>query len=297
MLKLKEMVNTKRLNPFNDLAFKRIFGQDQNKSVLIDFLNGLLLGERHIVDVTYGDKEQVLDEEQSGSMIYDVYCTSDTGEKFIVEMQNKSHPHFIDRMVCYASRAIQRQLRKGEGAKYDIKAVYCIVFMNFKCEGIEDKVVSNVALCDMDTGRQISDLLRFVFIQLPLFNKSVDECESVLDKWFYVLRNMKVLEDLPEGLQCEAFKKLKSISDYSSLSEEEREMYDRIEDRYNDAVWMYNGAIEEGMIKGEAKGRAEGEASKAYSIAMNLKKMKFPVADISSATGLSIKEIDSINLN
>jgi hypothetical protein len=56
----------------------------------------------------------------------------------------------------------------------------------------------------------------------PFFNKSVDECESVLDKWFYVLRNMKVLADFPEGLQCEAFKKLKSITDYSSLSEEER---------------------------------------------------------------------------
>jgi predicted transposase/invertase (TIGR01784 family) len=123
----------------------------------------------------------------------------------------------------------------------------------------------------------------------PFFNKSVDECESVLDKWFYVLRNMKVLADLPEGLQCEAFKKLKSITDYSSLSEEEREMYDRIEDRYNDAVWMYQGAIEEGMIK--------GEANKAYSIARNLKKMKLPVADISSATGLSIKEINSISLN
>jgi predicted transposase/invertase (TIGR01784 family) len=131
------------INPFNDLAFKRIFGQDQNKSVLIDFLNGLLLGERHIVDVTYGDKEQVLDEEQSSSMIYDVFCTSDTGEKFIVEMQNKSHRHFIDRMVCYASRTIQRQRRKEEEEKYSIKAVYCIVFMNFKCEGIDDKVVSN----------------------------------------------------------------------------------------------------------------------------------------------------------
>jgi predicted transposase/invertase (TIGR01784 family) len=284
------------INPFNDLAFKRIFGQDQNKSVLIDFLNGLLLGERHIVDVTYGDKEQVLDEEQASSMIYDVFCTSDTGEKFIVEMQNKSHRHFIDRMVCYASRAIQRQRRKEEEEKYNIKAVYCIVFMNFKCEGIDDKVVSNVALCDMDTGRQVSDKLRFVFIQLPFFNKSVDECESVLDKWFYVLRNMKVLADLPEGLQCEAFKKLKSITDYSSLSEE-REMYDRIEDRYNDAVWMYQGAIEEGMIKGRAEGEAKGEASKAYSIAKNMKAEKLPADMIARMTGLSIKDINSICLN
>jgi predicted transposase/invertase (TIGR01784 family) len=108
---------------------------------------------------------------------------------------------------------------------------------------------------------------------------------------------MKVLADLPEGLQCEAFKKLKSITDYSSLSEEEREMYDRIEDRYNDAVWMYQGAIEEGMIKGRAEGEAKGEASKAYSIAKNMKAEKLPADMIARMTGLSIKDINSICLN
>jgi predicted transposase/invertase (TIGR01784 family) len=100
---------------------------------------------------------------------------------------------------------------------------------------------------------------------------------------------MKVLADLPEGLQCEAFKKLKSITDYSSLSEEEREMYDRIEDRYNDAVWMYQGAIEEGEIKGRAETK--------FSIARNMMKKRYPIQDISDMTGLSIKEINSICLN
>jgi predicted transposase/invertase (TIGR01784 family) len=199
-------------------------------------------------------------------------------------------------MVYYASRAIQQQRKRGERWDYEIKAVYCIVFMNFKGENMEGKVITNVALCDMDTG-----LLRLVFIQLPFFKKSISECESVLDKWFFVLRNMNVLEDLPEVLQCEAFKKLKNVSDYSKLSEEEREEYDRIEDRYNDTLWMYKGAIKEGIAEGEVKGRAEGiaegEAAKAIDIARNLKKMKMPSIDISSATGLSIEQIDAISLN
>jgi predicted transposase/invertase (TIGR01784 family) len=279
---------TEYLNPFNDVAFKLIFGQARNKSLLIDFLNCLLLGERHIVDVTYHDKEQIPDAEDSRSLIYDIYCTSDTGEKFIVEMQNKSHPNFTDRMVYYASRAIQQQRKKGERWEYEIKDVYCIIFMNFKDENIGEKVITNAAICDMENGKQISSLLRFVFIQLPLFKKSISECESVLDKWFFVLRNMNVLEDLPEVLQCEAFKKLKSISDYSKLSDEEREEYDRIEDRYNDTLWMYHGAI--------AEGKAEGEATKAIDIARNLKKEKLPADMIARATGLTIDEINAICL-
>jgi predicted transposase/invertase (TIGR01784 family) len=247
------------------------------------------------VDVTYQDKEQIPDVEQSRSLIYDIYCTSDTGEKFIVEMQNRSHPNFTDRMVYYASRAIQQQRKRGERWDYDIKAVYCIVFMNFKGEKMEGKVITNVALCDMDTGKQVSGLLRLVFIQLPFFKKSISECETVLDKWFFVLRNMNVLEDLPEVLQCEAFKKLKNISDYSKLSEEEREEYDRIEDRYNDTLWMYKGAIAEGRAEGEAKGRAEGRAEEKLAIARSLIGMNMPPTDIAKVTGLSLEEINSLH--
>jgi predicted transposase/invertase (TIGR01784 family) len=147
----------------------------------------------------------------------------------------------------------------------------------------------------MDTGKQISGLLRLVFIQLPFFKKSISECETVLDKWFFVLRNMNVLEDLPEVLQCEAFKKLKNISDYSKLSEEEREEYDRIEDRYNDTLWMYKGAIAEGRAEGEAKGRAEGRAEEKLAIARSLIGMNMPPTDIAKVTGLSLEEINSLH--
>jgi predicted transposase/invertase (TIGR01784 family) len=287
------MDSSKYMNPMSDIAFKRIFGRTENKSLLIDFLNSLLVGERHIKDVQYMDKEQV-PEEDSRSIIYDIFCETDTGEKIIVEMQNCNQPNFAKRMIYYAANAVARQGQRGDEWKYDIKAVYCIAFMNFTESSLERKVLTNVGLCDRDNGKHFLDTLRFVFIQLPLFTKTEDECESFFDKWLYVLKNMDVLERLPKEFQCEAFRKLKEVSDVSKLSDDERRRYERTLRNYRDALNVVEGARAEGMEKGLAKGREEGARSRNIAIALNLKAMKLPAEDISRATGLSIEEIEKL---
>jgi predicted transposase/invertase (TIGR01784 family) len=125
-----------------------------------------------------------------------------------------------------------------------------------------------------------------VFIQLPLFDKKEEECESFEDKWLYVLKNMDVLECLPETFQCEAFRKLKEVSDVSKLTEEERYVYERNLRNYRDALSLYLGMKKQGF--------AEGEAKKANSIAKNLKKKKMSTAEISEITGLSVEEIEKL---
>jgi predicted transposase/invertase (TIGR01784 family) len=90
---------SKYINPFTDVGFKKIFGQEINKDLLIDFLNSLLKGERVINKVTFLDKEQLGEFKDDRSLIYDVYCETDSGEKIIVEMQNKSQPYFKSRSV------------------------------------------------------------------------------------------------------------------------------------------------------------------------------------------------------
>lgn len=82
------------INPFTDVGFKRIFGQEINKDLLIDFLNGLLEGEKHIVDIRFLDKEVLPAFAQDRGVIYDVYCTNESGEQFIVEMQNRPQVNF-----------------------------------------------------------------------------------------------------------------------------------------------------------------------------------------------------------
>ena len=101
------------INPFTDIGFKRIFGQEFSKPLLLDFLNNLLVGERKIENITFLDKEMPRDIEGERSIIYDVLCETETGEKIIVEMQNQRQPFFKQRSIFYASEAISRQARKG----------------------------------------------------------------------------------------------------------------------------------------------------------------------------------------
>lgn len=103
----------KFINPFTDVGFKRIFGQEINKDLLIDFLNALLEGERQVKDIRFLDKELLPMYENDRRLIYDVYCTDENGEQFIVEMQNKEHVNFRERTIFYLSQAIARQGEKG----------------------------------------------------------------------------------------------------------------------------------------------------------------------------------------
>ena len=113
----------KFINPFTDVGFKRIFGQEMSKPVLIAFLNGLLSGERSIVDVKFLDKEQIGISDGDRSLIYDIYCETENGEHIIVEMQNKYQPYFKNRSVYYVARSIVEQGERGSEWKYDVKSV------------------------------------------------------------------------------------------------------------------------------------------------------------------------------
>ena len=111
------------INPFTDVGFKRIFGQEINKDLLIDFLNGLLEGEKHIVDIRFLDKEVLPAFAQDRGVIYDVYCTNESGEQFIVEMQNRPQVNFRERALYYLSRAVARQGERGADWQFRLSAV------------------------------------------------------------------------------------------------------------------------------------------------------------------------------
>lgn len=114
----------KFINPFTDVGFKRIFGQKVSKDLLIDFLNDLLEGERKIADIQFLDKELLPEFEGNRGVIYDIYCTAENGDHFIVEMQNKQQINFKERTLFYLSHAITRQGERGAEWMFNLKAVY-----------------------------------------------------------------------------------------------------------------------------------------------------------------------------
>ena len=117
--------------PFTDWSFKFIFGREENKDILIEFLNDLLQGERVITDIRYLNNEQIPEQMVMRKVIYDILCETDTGEYIIVEMQNRWQEHFKDRALYYMSRSIVKQAEIGKDWNYKLTAVYGVFFINF----------------------------------------------------------------------------------------------------------------------------------------------------------------------
>lgn len=248
------------INPFTDIGFKRIFGQEVSKDLLLDFLNNLLAGERVINDLRLLDKEMLGMYEEDRSLIYDVLCETPDGERIIVEMQNQKQQYFPERTIFYAAQAIVRQGERGSLWKYDIKAVYCISFLNFRQDRISDRFRTDVTLMDMKTGRQFTGHMRLIYLQLPLFKKGFDDCENDFERWICVLKDMETLKRMPEAAKNSVFKKLEEITDLGSLTYNERMKYDRALKQFRDTYAVTEYAKKEGRDEGRAEGRAEGIA-------------------------------------
>lgn len=314
------------INPFTDYGFKAIFGQEINKDLLIEFLNDLLVGERTITDLVFLNTEQLPGYEQDRAAIYDIYCTTDTGEHVIVEMQNRKQLNFRERALFYLSRAIVNQAQRGNEWRFELSAVYGIFFMNFCLPG-EDvpKLRTDVILADRETGEVFNDKLRQVFIALPLFDKEEDECETDFERWIYTLKNMETLKRMPFKARKAVFEKLEEIADVAALSKEERQKYESSQDVYRTHLAVLAAAEEdlrisreqglaegkaeglaegkaEGLAEGKAKGLAEGlaeglekgKAEERLGIAKNMKRMGMATDAICQITGISSEEIEKL---
>jgi predicted transposase/invertase (TIGR01784 family) len=259
------------INFYTDFAFKKFFGTEANKDLLISFLNALLgfEGDKEIVDLTHLNTEQLGKNFSERRAIYDVYCQTKDGDRFIVEMQNAKQDNFRDRSLYYSSFAIQEQGKKGskvESWDYRLSPVYVVGILNFVMDGSEDladRVISKVKLKD-EQNRDFSDKLNFIFLEMPKFRKEENELDTFIDKWLYVIKNLYRLQDKPAALTEGIFNKLFEVAEIAAFSKNER--YDYEENLKNFLDWFNvmrtakNEGREEGREEGRAEGRAEGEA-------------------------------------
>ena len=290
------------INPFSDWGFKKIFGQEINKDLLIKFLNDLLDGEHHITDLVFKDKEQQPEAADMRGIIYDIYCSTDKGEHIIVEMQNRYQPFFTDRSIYYASHDIVNQGVKGTVGDTHIKwdyrlaPVYTVCLLNYDVGAhTPTKFRTDIALMDMEDKTVFSDRLRFIYLMLPLFSKNEeDECENDFERWIYILKNMSTFERMPFQARNAVFKKLSEITDIAALSKDEREKYDESLKVLRDYHATLEGAVMLGEEKGLAKGRAEGMMQRQLDIAKMMLEDGEPMAKIMRYTGLTDEEIEKL---
>ena len=287
------------IDPRVDWAFKRIFGSEDTKECLITFLNGLFEDELVIKDVTFAKTEKLGLRPDDRGVVFDVYCITNEDKHIIVEMQKKEQEYFADRALYYTARAIVQQGVRGIW-DYHLAPVYTVCFMDFVSSSpILKKFRTDLVLTDLQTRQLVSDRMRIVYLQLPLFDKHTEaECMDIFDCWIYIMKNMNMFEQMPFSEKYPVFRKLAEIGDLRKLSREELELYDEdiknMRDIYATRKFDEKRGMEKGMKKGMEKGMKKGMAKEKIATAYRLLSMGLSEAQVATATELPLEEIQKM---
>jgi len=285
------------INPYTDFGFKKLFGTELNKDLLISFLNALFNDEKRIIqDVQYLNAEQLGDGYGDRRAVFDVYCITEDGSRFIVEMQKAEQENFKDRSIYYATAPIREQAPKGKW-DYHLEGVYTIGVLNFVFPNNEypaDSYIHEVKLKDTEDNHIFYDKLTFVYLEMPKFNKCEDELVTMFDKWMFALRNLSRLLERPAALQERIFKRLFEQAEIAQFTPEERREYQESVKDYWDYYSTMKTAHKKGKAEGLAEGEAKGRAEERLVNARSLKENGIPMNIIVKSLHLTAEEIGQL---
>ncbi len=248
----------KYINLLTDFGFKRLFGSEPNKALLIDFLNSILPPRHTISDISYKSNENLGNTVLDRKAIFDLYCESESGEKFIVEIQKAKQNYFKDRSVYYATFPIQEQAIQGDW-NYKLSPVYTIGILDFIFDDHknEPEFFHTVELKNQHC-EVFYDKLKFIYIELPKFQKPLEDLETHFEKWLFLFRHLSELETPPDNLQEGIFNQLFEIAEIAKFSTEEQRAYQNSLKYYRDLTNVVETSRQEGIEAGILIGREEG---------------------------------------
>jgi predicted transposase/invertase (TIGR01784 family) len=283
---LHETRQDKYIDPFTDFGFKKLFGEECNKDLLLDFLNELLYKEEgKIVSLTYLKSEKPGAYKESRGAVFDLYCENEKGEKFIVELQRRKQQYFKDRTLYYSTFAIAEQAPQGENWDFKLKNVYVVALLNFVLEENrknKNKYRYDVMLKDIETNDIFYVKLRYVYLEMPKFKKKVDELETHFEKWMYVIKNLDRLDDIPDKLQENVFERFFAAAEIAKFSKKEYRAYVK----HIKSYWDYYNCLD--------YAKDEGRAEAFRLIVKQAKQNGFSMEQIQSITNLTEAQIAEI---
>lgn len=290
------------INPFTDFGFKKLFGEEASKPLLIDFLNSLLKLNDPIISLQFRNTEQLGTGLDDRKAIYDIYCQDSRGDYFIVEMQKAKQNYFKDRAIFYTTFPIREQAEQGNW-NYKLKAVYCVGILDFVFE--EDKenpdYLHEVKLKNQ-YNKVFYDKYALYFIEMPKFHKTEQELASQLENWVYLLKHLEEFPEIPQRFVQTVFEKAFDIAELAHLTEEERMSYEASLKSYRDMFSILDTAHQEaweagkaqGLTEGLAQGLTEGERKGKLETARQMKADGMSETAICKYTGLSKEDIEKM---
>jgi predicted transposase/invertase (TIGR01784 family) len=287
------------MNPKTDFAFKRIFGSEQSKDILISFLNALLYnGEPTIQDLTILNPYQAPRIRGVKETYLDVKAKITGGTTVIIEMQVLNVEGFEKRILYNAAKAYSIQLDRKDAYSL-LNPVIALTITDFEMFPDWDRVVSRFILKEKDylVDYLIYDL-ELVFVELPKFQKNLDELSTLFDKWTYFLKEARVLEGVPQTMGAvpeiqQAFE----IANQANLNREELEDLEHqeifIHDQRNAILKGFNQGVKQGVQQGVKQGVQQGEKQAKLDIARQLLDL-LDEETISQRTGLTLEEVQQL---
>jgi len=278
-------MKAKYINPFTDFGFKKIFGEEASKPLLLDFLNALLPQQNKIIDLTFKNTEQIGQSEADRKAIYDIYCENQQGEKFIVELQKVKQNYFKERTIYYSTFPIREQGEKGDW-NYNLKAVYCVGILDFTFDDYENEpekseVVHTIKLKNQHS-KTLYDKLTYIYLEMPNFKQKESELKTRLDKWLYFIKYLEDFQTIPTIFEDDVFIHAFKKAELAKLDQSELVTYENSLKIYRDLKGVIDTAFDDGKLEGKLE------------VAKSAKQMGFSIADIIKLTGLSESEINEL---
>lgn len=296
-LSYPEHMLTKFLDPKNDFAFRRIFGTEKNKDILIHFLNDVIEFEsgNPIQEVKFLKTVQDPDIKIQKTSVVDVMCEDEKGNRYIVEMQVAKERGFEKRAQYYASKAYCSQMAEG-GQYHALKAVIFLAITDFimfpQKKGYKS---DHVTLDKLTLENDLKDF-SYTFLELPKFNQDVDHLSDMTERWMYFFKHAEetspeVLDKLikQEGVMAKAYKEL----DRFYWNEIELRTYDQVEKYEGAYIASLDQKFDEGLAKGIQQGEAEGSKKATLRIAKQLIFNGMSPEQVQTITGLSQEELEA----
>ena len=289
-----------------DFMFKRLFGSIANKDVLIGFLN-MILEDHEIVDVDFIQTEHLGLSKEDRKAVFDISCRCKSGETLIIEVQKGYQEHFRKRAVFYTSYPIHEQGREakelfikehqskddGEEFKWDfnLKPITVVAILNFKFDHVDNwpdyRYHSSYRLREDTTGEIMTEVLRYVFLELGRFRKRLWELETKFDKWMYLLCHMHEMVEIPQIFQEPEFKRLFILSEINNFTADEYKEYLKSISRMSDYYNIIDSA--------EKLAREEGREEGIKQVARKLLASGMETSMVAEMTGLSLEIINSLD--
>jgi len=295
------------INPYTDFGFKKLFGEEGSKDLLIDFLNQLLPPDLHIVTLEFRNTEMPPEIAVFTKAIFDLHCENERKDKFVVEMQKSRLEYFKDRVIWYTSFPIRDQAPKGKVLKivegeekqvnwdFELKPIYFVGILDFEFDKRyeNDEYVVEVEFKDQK-NQPFYEKLKYFFVVMPRFNKKENQLVTHKDKWLYFLKNLPSFEEIPAILNEPIFQKgfaLAKLANYNAVQLAE---YEQSYNDYLSFIGSLDYSFKEGKVEGIAEGMERGMEKGIEKVAKEMKNEGESFEKIMKFTGLTKEQIDKL---